>query len=173
MPNSLIMISLSSSLERGVSVGTFFPFAMRQVGTWSLSSSVRLVKRKELVKPFGWQCLPPLLHRSLSSHLPSPTLHPHEHDHGTSSSCTPCSCLPSCTCPFSILLPFILLFRTFGYEMSNLTALIAWPLLVSSLLFVTKVPPKLVSTLDDSFEALDEHGNILIFIICTLFFTCG
>src|SRR6266498_330244 len=61
------------------------------------------------------------------------------------------------------LLPFILLFRTFGYEMFNLATLIAWPLLVSSLLFVTKVPPKLVATLDDSFEALDEHGNILIF----------
>src|SRR5437016_14671506 len=60
------------------------------------------------------------------------------------------------------LLPFILLFRTFGYEMSNFTTLIAWPLLVPSLLLVTKVPSKLVATLDDSLEALYEHGTILI-----------
>src|SRR6266498_3351269 len=102
MTNSLIMISLSSSLERGVSVGTFFPFAMRQVGTWSLSLSVRLVKRQGVGEAIWIAMFATLLHRSLSSHLPSPTLHPHEHDHGTSSSCTPCSCLPSCTCPFSI-----------------------------------------------------------------------
>src|SRR6266498_1904497 len=37
------------------------------------------------------------------------------------------------------LLPFILLFRTFGYEMSNLATLITWPLLVSSLLIVVLI----------------------------------
>src|SRR6266508_4218260 len=71
------------------------------------------------------------------------------------------------------LLSFILLLRTFGYEMSKLATLIAWPLLVSSLSFITKVSSKLVATLDDSLEASYEHGNVLIFIIETIIFTSG
>src|SRR5438105_1615535 len=58
----------------------------------------------EPMRPFGLQCLLPLLLRSLSYHPPSPILHPHEHDLEISSSCTPCSCHPSCTHPSSILI---------------------------------------------------------------------
>src|SRR5947207_1433205 len=40
-----LRVGSSLSLEGGVSVDTFFPFSMRQVGVKSSSSSVRLVKR--------------------------------------------------------------------------------------------------------------------------------
>src|SRR6266540_6867799 len=70
-------------------------------------------------------------------------------------------------------LPFILLVGAIGYVVVNFTTLIALPLLVSFLVLVTKVLFVLVATLNDSLEALDEHGNILDFIIGTIFFTCG
>src|SRR6266498_1166828 len=72
----------------------------------------------------------------------------------------------------SFFLPFILLVRAIGYVVTNFTTLIALPLLVSFLIFVTKVLLVLVATLHDSLEALDEHGNILIFIVGTIFFIC-
>src|SRR6266542_6978 len=68
--------------------------------------------------------------------------------------------------------PFILLGGPIGYVVTNFTILIALPLLVSFLVLVTIVLLVLVATLHDSLEALDEHGNILIFIIGTIFFTC-
>src|SRR6266540_3165007 len=76
---SSLMLESSSSLEEGVSVYTFFPFAMRQVGMWSLSSSVRLVKRDGTGETVWIAML------------------------ATSSSCTPYTCHPSYTCPSSIL----------------------------------------------------------------------
>src|SRR5438132_14420858 len=57
----------------------------------------------EPVKPFGWQCLLPLLLQNLSSHPPNPILHQHEHDLGISSSCTPCTYHSFYTCPSSTL----------------------------------------------------------------------
>src|SRR5438105_1615536 len=73
--------------------------------------------------------------------------------------------------PFLFL--FILLGGAIGYVVANFTTLIALPLLVYFLVLVTIVLFVLVATLHDSLEALDEHGNILIFIIGTIFFTCG
>src|SRR6266508_4422895 len=69
-------------------------------------------------------------------------------------------------------LPFILLDGAIGYVVVNLTTLIALPLLISFLVLVTIVLLVLVATLHDSLEAPDEHSNILIFIIGTIFFTC-
>src|SRR6266511_3829580 len=97
------MFSLSSLLGGGVLIDTFFPFAMRQVGIGLLSSSVRFVKRHEPGEALWIAILATPHHRCLSSRLPNPILHPHEHDLGTSSSCIPCSCHISCTCLFSIL----------------------------------------------------------------------
>src|SRR6266542_365787 len=70
-------------------------------------------------------------------------------------------------------LPFILLDGAIGYVVANLTTLIALSLLISFLVLVTIVILVLFATIHDSLEALDEHGNILIFIIETTFFTCG
>src|SRR6266540_1052358 len=70
-------------------------------------------------------------------------------------------------------LPIILLFGAINYVMSNFSTLIALPLLVSFLVFVTKILLVIVTTLDDSLEASYEHGNILVFIIGTIIFPCG
>src|SRR6266540_739417 len=93
----------SLSLEGGISVDTFFHFAMRQVGVKSSSLSVRLVKRHGASEAFWTAMLATLLLRNLSSHPPSPILHQHEHDLDISSSCTPCTCHPSYTCLSSTL----------------------------------------------------------------------